>query len=436
MKKELKNITIANRISALVQSIRKKDPQFIFFSVDTARKRASREQADRVLSRITDAYRTAGTSEIVTVENILVLPLSPGKERDYSGGLVRQATDDLIEEAIHIRSKSQTAVFAQELPLSVLKNIHLPSIPEINAVVMFGGILFADFGRFLLESLGRLWAYEKVKHLDPYVFFLLDSDPPDYLSTENFAYQIFTGFGIPLDKILFVKEPSRLRAAIIPCQKYGFAQLLRPGQDFLNFLRRFQYTIQSPADFQNVDRIYVSRSALKPGSGKVAGEVFFEDYLKTQGYAIFHPETHTVEQQLSVYSNAAKIIFMDGSALRACVLLPDLSAEVAVIARKSNEKSDVPDQFSGYGQQATWIDCVEDQYLFGLESRQAVCIIDWPAVSEKLNTSGFVSDMMYPVSREAYYKNFRDEVCEHVKAIAAEPAFIDFLISRNPPKEV
>ena len=151
LKNVLKKIAIAKRIYTLVQDTWRKDPRYMFFSVAVARRKASRERTNLVLPKIAAAHRSAGNFEITTVENVLAIPLREGKERDYSGGLISQASGDLVEEAIHIRSNNQAAVFAQELPVKTLSTIRLSSLPEIKSVVMFGGLLYQHFGHFLLE---------------------------------------------------------------------------------------------------------------------------------------------------------------------------------------------------------------------------------------------------------------------------------------------
>lgn len=438
LKNALKKYPVLKRVYRLLHDLSKKDPRYFFFSVNTARKRACTLETNMVFPRVAETRRTLGASEITMLENLVAIPLRDGKSRDYSGGLISLATGDLVEEAIHIRQLNKSAVLSQEISFPAVQELHCDSLPEIKSLVIYGGLLFEHFGHFLLESLGRLWAYEKVRHLDPYIFFLLSYDPPEYLATSNFAYQIFKGFDIPLDKILFVKEPTRIRSVIVPSQKYGTAQLLRPGTDFIEFVRKFRFPVQSPTDFQNADKIYVSRSRLVPGNGRVVGEKLFEEYLANQGYAIFHPQEHSVYQQLSVYCNASKIIFLDGSALHSCILLPDLVAQVCVIARRTDTQydlSEIIDQFRGYGQRVKWIDCVEDQYQFGMESWQALALVNWSQVSKRLLFTGFVNETMNDIPESELQEILKIDIREHVKAIANEPAFVRYMADKTRSME-
>lgn len=410
----------------------KKDPSFYFFSPALARRRAIKtEAAPANPPSLKDVLKCAGGCEMILRENLLAVPLRHGEQMDYSGGLISQVSLTLVDEAVHIRSDGKQLIFCQELPTQKLEQMDVKALPEITALVMYAGLLYQHFGHFLLESLGRLWAYKKVQHLDPYVLFLLAYDPPDYLETRNFAYQVFKGFNIPLRKIIFVKDPTRIRAAIIPSQKYGYGHCLRPGPEFLDFVRSFSFPKNHPAGFSGAKNIYVSRSRLNAGAGKAVGEIYFEEYLRENGYLIFFPENFTLYEQLTVYSEAENLLFSDGSAIHACILLPSLKAKVAVIARRKDKDYDLSkilDQFKGYKQSALWIDEVTSQYQFGMDSWQSLALVDWVKVSKKLVQAGFTRTVMSAVPEEQMLETLRADIEMHLQAISNEPRFIDYML--------
>lgn len=99
------------------------------------------------------------------------------------------------------------------------------------------------------------------------------------------------------------------------------------------------------------NHLYVSISGLRR-RGTQIGEEVFERYLANEGYLVFHPEQHTLLEQLSLYARAKKIIFSEGSAILPCILLPDLEAEVAVICRRRDPRRNIrmgTDCLQGYG---------------------------------------------------------------------------------------
>jgi hypothetical protein len=171
--------------------------------------------------------------------------------------------------------------------------------------------------------------------------------------------------------------------------------------------------------------VYVARL---PASGRGAqiGERAFADALALDGYAVFRPERHSLVEQLTVYSRAEHVVFAEGSAVLGCVLLPDLTAEVAVVARRRDPVRDVrtaTDCFRGYGKDVLWIDAVGRQFSFGLESWDALAEIDWSFVSRALSDAGFVTPAFAVECSDAQLRN---ELRAFVRELLDEPRALDF----------
>ncbi|MGA7933642.1 MAG: hypothetical protein WCA35_08850 [Kovacikia sp.] len=105
-------------------------------------------------------------SDVSIYKEIIAIPLEKGKEKDFSGGLVDSRHLQLVEKAIHRHSSNSI----QELSYVGSGDDFGKKILRVEKYVFFGGILFNHFGHFLVESLGRLWAYEAFRQLDPYIF--------------------------------------------------------------------------------------------------------------------------------------------------------------------------------------------------------------------------------------------------------------------------
>lgn len=80
--------------------------------------------------------------------------------------------------------------------------------------------------------------------------------------------------------------------------------------------------------------VYVSRGQLKGHEGGILGESILEDYFMKSGYYIMYPEKMSIEEQLSLYTNAEKIIFADGSAFHLFVLVSNPNQKVFCIWRR------------------------------------------------------------------------------------------------------
>ena len=369
--------------------------------------------------------------------DVVSWPISWGDVLDYRGGLLDRATGGLLADAVHYTGPTTFVPenhYSQEPPPFDWRGKVGSGLPRVQAPVLYGGILYDQFSHFLLESLARLWAYDSVRALDPYVLFYAPMGVPRYLDRRHYMQEIFGGLGIPIKRILLVEEPALLETVLVPEQRYGYELCRSADTTFVDFVRTYRYERTVPPALAGAERVYVSRSQMtgsaRNGYGRPMAEPLFERYLESQGYRVFHPQRHSVAEQLSVYSQARKLVFCDGGAIHGCVLLPDLAADVAVVARRRDARwdgRDIVDQFYGYGQKALWVDEVERQYEFGMESWNARSLLDWYGVSTRLLDAEFVEEPWHAwrsVDREALV---RSELHDFVRSIAGEPMFVDYL---------
>lgn len=399
----------------------KRRRSFIFFSQEkTFRKLVVSESQldDGYIESVLVSCKSAG---LLVKEDLISVPLSKGHIKEYHGGLVDRNTGLLINEAIHYDGE-----LSQEFhPRNDIK-------PEnhVNHLLFFGGILYDHFGHVLLDTICRLWAYPLVKKLDPYIYFYVPWNTPRYLEKKNFVYQVFEGFDIPHKKIIFSQQTLLLKKIIIAPQKYGYGLCKSPDPVFVDFLKTFKYQKSLPKKFLKADKLYVSRVNIEYGLGKPIGEKYFENFLKDNGYKIFYPEQYSLKEQLTIYTNAKKIIFCEGSALHACILLPDLKAEIAIISRRKDLKRSanlITDQFVGFKKEFLWINEVGKQYQFGLETWSAIAEVDWYKVSCILAENDFVNEIFLHFNTSNYNEIVEQELKEYVEAIKTRPEFISFL---------
>lgn len=409
----------------------KRKPKFFFHSPKfTVLKAGSNKHLHNLFPVDISETKNKLVDGLSVYKDVISYPLDVGKEKNHSGGLIDSSTNQLIKEAIHFNGE-----LCQELPDLDDNFFTKTDLPEIQNPVLFGGIMYNNYGHFLLESISRLWAYQYVKQFDPYILFYTYWGNPYYLNTKNYVYQALSGLNIPHEKVFFLEYAARIKTVFVPVQKYGYGFSKRPDELFMTFINSFKFPYSIPENYKNAKKIYVSRSKLPIGYGKPIGENLFEEYLISNGYAIFYPERYTLFQQLSVYAHAEKLIFCDGASIHTCILLPKLKAQVAIIARRVDERwpsIDITHQFEGYDQKVLWVDAVEGQYQFGLETWYACAVIDWYTVSNILHSGGFV-DAPFSAFREINYEAIvRREVSRFIKAISKKPQFMDFMIkSKN-----
>jgi hypothetical protein len=435
------------QIKSVLRSVRRRldrNPRLLLHSSHAAWVKASRKYPSRKINQnqsVISKLENGLVDGISIHKNLISYPLS--KERydqgEYLGGLINSNTYELVKEAIHSGSQLYGGEhLCQKLPsFEIQSDIKkdLSQVPEIEAIVLFGGILFNHFGHFLLESLGRLWAYKFVKELDPYICFYAPDGIPDYLRRSNFVNQIMTGFGIPHDRLIFINSLVKLKEVIVPCQKYGWGIFKKPDSVFLDFVKSFSFKNDVPKEFTDVDKIYVSRTRLpfKSGMnthGRMIAERLFEEYLTANGYQVLYPERYHLFQQLSIYNNAKKIIFSSGSALHACILLPDLRADVAIIARWQDPKDNLfhTEQFQGYGKSVLGIDALRGQYQLGLEHWDALSDVDWYKASLLLKEQGFVNTDFSSFNHLDPRHLIRSELENYIQEVLHDHRFTDFMM--------
>ena len=373
-----------------------------------------------------ESLAKANSGHITLASDVVAFPLTDATDGyDFKGGLAHSTTLQLIEEAILTRGNK----LAQVMPEADV-DFHANKVPLKEETVFYGGILLNNFGHFLLESLGRLWAYHLFADFDLPVLFYAPWGTSDYLKKDNYINQILKGFNIPPERILFSKQLVQFKSVVIPEQKYGFGKCRTPDTAFLNFIHSFAIPDKGKQTISNADRIYVSRSGLPFKQGRPIAETSFETFLQANNYLIVHPESLSVYEQLTLYKNAKQIIFCDGGATYATILTPKLEADIAIIARRRDHRwnyKEVTEHFLGYNKSVLWIDEVLAQYQFGMETWDALGEIDWHKVSLTLMETGFVESAFDEVNKQDHEKMKRVELHQYIDSIRQNPLFLNYM---------
>lgn len=373
-----------------------------------------------------DEFAGSAGAEIKLFENLISYPVENATSGyDFQGGLIDSKTCNLVKEAVLIRHNQ----YSQHMPAWNYNNIELAKLPEIDGTFLYGGILLNNFGHFLLESIGRLWAYNLFKKINPYIHFYAPWGIPDYKKKDHYMYQLFKGFGIPINRLVFFTEIVQLKKVIVPEQKYGFGKCRTPDSTFINFIQLFHLPDRFKAG-PDAEKIYVSRSALPFNQGRPLGESEFEKYLRSNDYLVVYPEKLTLYEQVTLYKKAKKIIFCDGGAMYGTILLPNLNADVAIVARRRDHRGnykDITEHFYGYKKSILWIDKVVAQYQFGMETWDAAGEIDWYKVSVTLQAAGFVSSTFQGLDTHTFAAVKRKELQQYIQSIEANPLFLNYM---------
>jgi len=201
----------------------------------------------------------------------------------------------------------------------------VPKLPlEANKPYIFGGVYMHHFGRFVTQSIHRLWITDHPDYADHTVLFI--ARPEEIPLRPHFA-AVMRIFGVRNWRV--ITSEHMVEQLVIAEQAKIFGLPPRKRNNFyLNQLRDRNGLVQTDSKHK---KIAILRGHLD--GRRYVAEHHLQAYLADQGYSIFCPEKHPLSKQLSFISNAEKIIISDGSACHLFDMLPPVKAEVVFLAR-------------------------------------------------------------------------------------------------------
>lgn len=201
----------------------------------------------------------------------------------------------------------------------------VPILPvEDGKPYVFGGVYMHHFGRFVSQSIHRLWITGDPDYTDHTVLFVARPDEMPY--RPHFA-EIMQIFGVRNWRV--ITSEHVVEKLVIAAQAKVFG--LPSPKHYILYLNRLSDRNKLVHAHTKHTKIAILRGHL--GGRHYAAEQHLETYLANQGYLIFCPEKHSLSEQLAVISNAEKIIISDGSTCHLFDLLPSVKADVVFLAR-------------------------------------------------------------------------------------------------------
>lgn len=212
----------------------------------------------------------------------------------------------------------------------------LPKLPILNNVeqhykkdnqltveqAFFAGWKLNHFGHFLLESLSRVSKLPQQKSI---VIWLAKS--PEEIIFKNWQLEIFSLLGIEHHQHIIVTEPIYVENLILVEPEYRiWDRFTEEHAHFLGCYHSQQSIIPNK-------KIWLSRSGINILRGGWINEKEIESILIECGWCIYHPELHSVQEQLSELLSAATIAGIEGSAFHTLMLAKQIPNQVIIFAR-------------------------------------------------------------------------------------------------------
>lgn len=204
------------------------------------------------------------------------------------------------------------------------------SVTVSNESVVFGGILMPHFGHFLIESLSRLWYVVQNKeilenHKIVFVF--------AYEKVPSFAYEFFDLIGIPLDKIVFLKNITKFDEIIVPDQSGYLVHYVH--KEYLYVYDEMVRNSHKKYTGDAYKKIFLSRSKCKTGY-KLIGEEYFEKFFEEHGFKVLYPDEMSMTEKVFLISSADEVVATCGT-ISHYSLFAKKDSKFVIIGRNFND---------------------------------------------------------------------------------------------------
>jgi capsular polysaccharide biosynthesis protein len=194
---------------------------------------------------------------------------------------------------------------------------------------IYGGVISLHYGHFIVNTLSRLWHHRRDVVTDAKIIFHGPGNP-DVWFERPFLKQMFAAIGIYRENILTFDRPTRISTLQIPHpsfqeQHYICSAFTKLCNNIGNHL------ISSAGSVRRNDRpVYLSKTAMASGVGRVVNETVIENILRAQGVEIIYPESLTLRDQMMVFVERSIVLGITGSALHTSTFIPPRSRVIAL----------------------------------------------------------------------------------------------------------
>lgn len=269
----------------------------------------------------------------------------PLLRRVYDGG-VYDSEGRIVRLSAHLKNPARNVPLPQPEPSA--------ADILIEGQWLFGGRLARQFGHFLTESLGRLWWLQECEGRQPdgiaYLWYASVSSRADPdLMIAPFMRRLWNLLGVTAAPRVVV-APTRFGSLIVPSQLKGLTSARQMAGH-----PRFRRFVAKLAEHDAVKRgpapesVFVSRSRLGEAHGQMLLEPWLDELFAANGYTVIHPETLPLEEQLSIFNKASRLVFSEGSALHLYALVARPEQHVGIILRRHPPMRRFREEIAGAG---------------------------------------------------------------------------------------
>ncbi|SPF81279.1 glycosyltransferase family 61 protein [Pseudoprimorskyibacter insulae] len=257
---------------------------------------------------------------------------------------------------------------------------------------LWGGLLYNHFGHFLCEGTTRLWALDHLPQPVNGLLFYAKYEGEEGEAVRGYHERFIRLMGCDLP-ITIVRQPTRVDRLFVPGQGFGLGPM-SPGSP--KFRAAVAARFGRDVAAEGPKKIYVSRSEIGPRKGGLLFEKQLEELLVQQGYEIFHPQKHSLDEQVARYKAATHILAAEGSALHFLAFCARADQNIGMVVRRvSGATRNIQRNVGGFcGKTPSVFKAIKRSWMPETSTRKhmAVAELDFPQLQRELQQAGFISD--------------------------------------------
>ncbi len=200
---------------------------------------------------------------------------------------------------------------------------YVSPVRTVEEPCVWGGVFHNHYGHFLIESMGSLYAFRQ--HPERRIAWRNGSSE----SIPSWATSVLRLTGCDRNGYVFVNEPTLFKDIIFPL----------PG--LMPDVWLTQEQVDAFAVFEREPRkgfrVWLSRSDIGSDNIVFTNERELESLLAGRGWMIFHPEKHSLEEQLEVFASGEVVMGCIGSAFHTLLLMKNPHSRYIVINRMNGD---------------------------------------------------------------------------------------------------
>lgn len=257
----------------------------------------------------------------------------------------------------------------------------------------YGGMTDHHFGHFMAEMVHRILPSRLHDPGHKFLFVgALRHRRDNFALLPRYVQDIYTFLGLGPDSVNIVTENTDVESLYV-CE--AGSEIGGPKPAYLDILDDYTGP-KLESIFGSVPRhgrVYVSRSKLGVRGG-LCGERYLESALQAEGYEIFHPQDHSVTEQMDRYRKAEVVIFVQGSACHGTELLGRRAMKNCIMLNRRGEAgwfdrvlAPRAEQYSKFRSCTNLGTIYTNAAGSGVRGR-SVSVLDWDALVDFLRNAG------------------------------------------------